>query len=150
MTKLPVPLPTRVRTIIPVADFSIAKTDNQFSRLISGLHRDYLLNVSNQRYGTAAILAGAICEVILYQLLAEHGVSQSLLKDDRSLGFKRMLDYIVILKLDKQPGFPLSQLMQIQKNRNDAIHANLLVNKERALVASDLEPFDQVIKYFGL
>lgn len=145
-----VPLPTTVRKIKVPAEFSVVKTNDPFSKLLSDLHNDYLLNLSNNRFRTAAVLAGAICEVILYQALLEHGVSQSLLKADRSLGFSKLLDYIRVLKLEQAIGFPMSQLVEIQKNRNYAIHAGLLVNKEREMRSDDLEPFNHVIKYFGL
>lgn len=147
---IPVPLPTRVTRIKTLMEFSVVNTNNPFSRLIADLHSDYMLNVSNRRYRTAAVLAGAICEVILYQLLIEQGVDQGLLKDDRGLGFNKLLDYTRVLKLEKAPGFPISQLVEIQRNRNDAIHASLLVNKERDMSLQDLEPFNPVIKYFGL
>lgn len=147
---VPVPLPTRVTRIKPALEFSVIKTNNQFSRLIADLHNGYLLNVSNNRFRTASVLAGAICEVILYQLLVEQGVNPSLLKDDRRLGFNKMLDYIRILRLEQARGFPFSQLVEIQRNRNDAIHAGLLVNKKRDMSAKDLECFNPVIKYFGL
>ena len=145
-----VPLPTSVTRIKPAVEFSVIKTNNQFSRLIAGLHNDYLLNLANNRFRTAAVLAGAICEVILYQLLIEHGVNPSLLKDDRALGFNKLLDYIRVLRLEQAPGFPISQLVELQRNRNHAIHAGLLVNKQRDMSATDLECFNPVIKYFGL
>lgn len=147
---IPVPLPTRVKRIKPVAEFSVVKTNNEFSRLIAGLHNDYLLNLGNNRFRTAAVLAGAICEVILYQLLIEQGVSSSLLRDDRSLGFNKLLDYIRVLRLDQAQGFPISQLVELQRNRNHAIHAGLLVNKNRDITDKDLDCFNHVIKYFGL
>lgn len=147
---VPIPLPTRVVKIKPIVEFAIVKTNNPFSKIISDLHNDYLLNITNKRYRTATVLAGAICEVVLYQLLIEHGVSQKLLKDDRGLGMNKLLDYIRVLKLEQALGFPLSQLEEIRKNRNDAIHAGLLVNKDRELTASDLDALNPVIKYFGL
>lgn len=147
---VPVPLPTRVTRITSPIEVSVVKTNNEFSRLIADLHSDYLLNAKNNRFRTAAVLAGAICEVILYQLLIEHGVSQSLLKDDRGLGFNKLLDYVRVLGLDKEPAFPMSQLVELQRNRNHAVHAGLLVNKPREMRADDLECFNPVIKYFGL
>ena len=147
---VPVPLPTSVTRIKPIVEFSILKTNNPFSKIIGDLHNDYLLNVSNRRYRTATVLAGAICEVVLYQLLIEHGVNQKLLKNDRGLGMNKLLDYIRVLKLEEANGFPLSQLEEIRKSRNDAIHAGLLVNVERELTPKDIEPFNLVIKYFGL
>lgn len=147
---VPVPLPTSVTKIRPIGEFAVLKTDNPFSKIIGDLHNDYLLNVANKRYRTATVLAGAICEVVLYQLLLEHGVSPKLLKDDRGLGMNKLLDYIRVLKLEQAPGFPLSQLQEIRQNRNDAIHAGLLVNKDREMTLRDLEPLDPVIRYFGL
>jgi hypothetical protein len=147
---IPVPLPTSVKDIKLPMEFSVIKTDNPFSRLIGDLHNDYLLNAKNARYRTAIVLAGAICEVILYQLLVEHGVNPSLLKDDRGLGFNKLLDYIRVLKLEQAPGFPVSQLVELQRSRNHAIHAGLLVRKHREITSNDLDAFNPVIKYFGL
>jgi hypothetical protein len=147
---IPVPLPTSVTRIKPIMEFSVVKTNNPFSKIIGDLHNDYLLNVANRRYRTATVLAAAICEVVLYQLLIEHGVNQKLLKSDRGLGMNKLLDYIRILKLEQARGFPLSQLEEIRKNRNSAIHAGLLVSNEHELTASDLDAFNPVIKYFGL
>lgn len=86
----------------------------------------------------------------MYQLLIEHGVSQKLLKDDCSPGMNKLLDYIRVLKLEQRPGFPLSQLQEIRKNRNDAIHAGLLVSNAREMTVADLDAFNSAIKYFGL
>lgn len=150
LQSIPVPLPSRVTKIGAAIEYSPVKTNNEFSRLIAEIHNDFLLNVKNHRFRTAAILAGATCEVILYQLLIEHGIKSSLLKDDRGLGFNKLLDYIRILRLDETSGFPMSQLVQLQRHRNQAIHAGLLVNKPCVLGASDLECFNPVIRYFGL
>jgi hypothetical protein len=147
---LPVALPTSVTKIKPINEFAIAREDTQFSRLIAGLYDDYLLNLKNRRYRTAALLAGAICEVILYQLLVEHGVSQRLLRDDRALGFGKLLNYVRVLKLEQQAGFPMSQLVEMQRIRNHSVHAALLINKSRDVEPRDLESFNPIIKYFGL
>jgi hypothetical protein len=145
-----VPLPTSVIKINPVDEFSVAREDTPFSKAIAELYNDYLLNFSNGRYRTAALLAGVICEVILYQLLSEQGINQNLLKDDNGLGFGKLLSYVRVLKLDQSPGFPVSQLVEMQRNRNHSVHAALLVNKRKAVTAKDLECFNPIIKYFGL
>jgi hypothetical protein len=147
---VPVPLPARVTRIKPEVDFSPVKTDNPFSRVIDDLYSDYQLNLNNRRFRTATVLAAAICEVILYQLLVEQGVSAKLLKEDRGLGMNKMLDYVRVLKLEQSPGFPISQLEEIRKNRNEAVHAGLLVNKRRDVTLQDMDAFNPVIKYFGL
>jgi hypothetical protein len=145
-----IPLPTSVTKIKAVNEFSVAREDTPFSRVIADLYNDYLLNFRNRRFRTAALLAGAICEVILYQLLSEQGVSQKLLKDDRGLGFGKLLDYVRVLKLDQVPGFPISQLVEMQRNRNHSVHAGLLVNKGKQVDAKDLDCFNPIIRYFGL
>jgi hypothetical protein len=147
---VPVPLPASVTKIKTVTEFSVVKTNNRFSQIIGELHSDYRLNVDNQRYRTATVLAGAICEIILYQLLVEHGVNPKLLKDDHGLGINKMLDYIRVLKIHETPGFPISQLEELRKKRNGAWHAGLLVNAEQELTEQDLQPINPVIKYFGL
>lgn len=147
---VPVPLPARVTRIKAQVDFSPIKTDNPFSKIIDDLYRDYQLNLNNRRFRTATVLAGAISEVILYQLLVEQGVSSKLLRDDRGLGMNKMLDYVRVLKLEQARGFPLSQLEEIRRNRNEAVHAGLLVNKPRDLTLADMDAFNPVIKYFGL
>jgi len=65
---LTIPLPTTVTKIKPVNEFAVARDDTPFSKVIADLYNDYLLNFLNHRYRTGALLAGAICEVILYQL----------------------------------------------------------------------------------
>jgi hypothetical protein len=147
---VPVPLPTTVTHIKAMTEFAIVQTSNPFSKLIGDLYSDYRLNVENRRFRTAAVLAGAICEVILYQMLLEQGVSKTLLKNDRGLAFGKLLDYTRVLKLDQAPGFPISQLVELQRSRNEAIHAGLLVNQEREMTASDLQPFEPIIRYFGI
>lgn len=147
---IPVPLPVSVKRIKPVTEFSVVKTNNRFSKIIGEIHSDYLLNVANGRYRTATILAGAICEVVVYQMLVEHGVNPKLLRDDHGLGMSKMLDYIRVLKIDETPGFPISQLEELRKNRNAAVHAGLLVNSERELSEQDLQSINPVIKYLGL
>lgn len=147
---VPVPLPASVKRIKPPVDFSPIKTDNPFSKILDDLYSDYQLNLTNRRFRTATVLAGAICEVILYQLLVEQGVSPKLLKEDRGLGMNKMLDYVRVLKLEQAQGFPLSQLEEIRKNRNEAVHAGLLVNNPRELTLEDMNAFNPVIKYFGL
>lgn len=83
-------------------------------------------------------------------MLVEHGVDPKLLKDDHGLGMNKMLDYIRVLKIDENAGFPISQLEELRKNRNTAVHASLLVNTDRELTEQDLQPINPVIKYFGL
>jgi hypothetical protein len=61
-----------------------------------------------------------------------------------------MLDYIRVLKIDETLGFPISQLEELRKNRNAAVHAGLVVKTEQELTELDLQPINSVIKHFGL
>lgn len=147
---LPVPLPSRVVKIKDIEEIVLTKKDDPFTKLIDQLYRDYLLNFNSDRFRTAVILAGAICEVILYQLLLEHDVSPKMLSGDRSLGLNKMLDYVRLLKLDKSAGFPMNHLIEIQKNRNTAIHAGLQIDGHKEFSKLDLDCFDHVIRHFGI
>jgi hypothetical protein len=77
-------------------------------------------------------------------------VNPKMLSSDRSLGLNKMLDYVRLLKLDMTPSFPMNHLVEIQKNRNAAIHAGLQVAGHREFSKSDLECFEHVIRHFGI
>jgi hypothetical protein len=147
---LPIALPTRVVKPSKLGEVVISRRDDPFSELIDEFYKDYRLNCSSERFRTATILAGAICEVILYQLLIDQGVNPKMLSEDRALALAKMLDYVRLLKLDQAAGFPLNHLYDIQKKRNAAIHAGLLISRRRQFLAADLAPFDHVIRYFGI
>jgi hypothetical protein len=54
------------------------------------------------------------------------------------------------LKLDKDFGVPLSHIQQIQKKRNTAIHIGVAKLNNGGFSNDDLEPFDHIVKYFGI
>jgi hypothetical protein len=55
------------------------------------------------------------------------------------------------LKLaEKLDGLPLNHLLEVQRNRNFAVHAGLQLRSKRQLSERDLECFDHVIRYFGI
>ncbi|MBI3597002.1 MAG: hypothetical protein HY203_07620 [Nitrospirae bacterium] len=98
---LPVPLPTHVFKEERIHEVIVAKTNDALSRLINAFYSDYQLNLNNGRFRTATILAGAISEVILYQLLLEQEIDRKILSEDRNLGLSKMLDYVQLLKLER-------------------------------------------------
>lgn len=145
-----VPLPTRPTKVKEVGEVVFQKTGDPFSELIDSLYKDYLLNFSSGRFRTAIILAGAISEVILYQLLLEQDVNTKILRDDRHLALGKMIDYVRLLKLDQNVDFPMTHLIELQKRRNAAVHAGLLVKNQREFSREDLDCFDHIIKHFGI
>ncbi|MBS0416317.1 MAG: hypothetical protein JSR66_01300 [Proteobacteria bacterium] len=147
---LPVPFPESVKEGQSVGELVVAKPPGPFAHLLDEFYRDYRLNFSKNRFRTATILAGAICEMILYQMLLDADVQPRLLRGDSNLGLKKMLDYVQLLKLDQAPGFPMNHIREIQKRRNAAVHADLMVGKSVPFSKTDLECFNHVIRYFGI
>ena len=147
---LRVPVPSRSLVVEKPDEVILESPESPFSTLISALYGDYRHNYSNGRFHTAVILAGAITEIILYQLLLEQDVNTKILKRDRNLTLGKMLEYVRLLKIDQHEGFPMTHLVELQKKRNSAIHAGLLFKKKMEFSQEDLNCFDQIIKYFGI
>ena len=147
---LPVPMPVRPMKLLDSEEVVITNPNDPFRQSVNAFYEDYLLNVKHKRFRTAMILAGAICEAILYQLLLEEGVDKKLLDNDRSLGIGKMLAYLKLLKLDKKLNLPMSYLAGIQKKRNRAVHFGSIKGKPTLFYENDLDSFNHVIKHFGI
>lgn len=111
--------------------------------------QDFQLNVEHERFRMAVILAGAICQTMLFQLLIECGVEKKLLEADKSAP-GGLIKYVKLLKLDKERGVPLNHIQEIQKNRNKAIHISSRKSSNYVFSYNDIRAFDQIIKYFGI
>ena len=145
-----IPIPAKKFVLDDNNDTSFLKTDNPFRKLIRMYYEDYLFNLDKERYNTAVILAGAISEILLYQLLLENDVHKNILTNDNSLGMAKLITYVQLLKLDKNLNFPLTHFHALRKKRNSAIHISLILKNEKQFVRKDLDSFDQIIKYFGI
>jgi hypothetical protein len=145
-----VPLPKYKRTYSDKTDVRMAKVKNHFRDMVNEYYQDYRSNFEKGQYRTATILAGAIAEAILYQLLLENDVDSSLLKNDRNMTMGKLLDYTRLLKLDKTFSLPLGEFSDLQKKRNRAAHIGAALSNDMPFGKEDLHCFDRIIKHFGV
>jgi hypothetical protein len=145
---LPIPIPKGLDKALRAKEVVIRKTNDAFSHHIAAFYDDYVLNVRNERYHTALILAGAMAEMIVYQSLIDQNVDRKLLEDDRNLGMGKMLTYLRLLNLEKE--VPFVHLRELQKKRNAALHAGRLVGSKIRFEKSDLDCFDHIVRHYGI
>lgn len=147
-----IPVPQRLNYQIRNSPDSIILRSkaNDSKEMINSFISDYRLNFEKGRYRTSIILAGAICEIILYQLLLDNDIEKSLLEKDNGLALGKLISYVKLLKLDKHYNVPINHFSDLQKQRNMAVHVGAALKSERKFYASDLNCFDQIIKYFGI
>lgn len=152
-----IPLPTQERKLPPFdSSFSkgfdsvIANADNPFRKMMTEYFRDYQFNLEKERFTAAVILAGAISEAILYQLLLDNDIDKNILSKDRNLGLGKLITYVKLLKLDKQFNIPLTHFSELQGYRNSAVHASLAIKNKKPYTKDHFKCFDQIIKHFGI
>lgn len=147
--QIPVPIPRKIQDWPSQANLILKKDTDEFKSLIAMFYEDFQLNVKHKRYRTAVILAGAICETMLFQLLIECGVEKNLLEEDK-LALGGLIKYVKLLKLDKELGIPLNHIQEIQKSRNKAVHIGASKLTNYVFSHNDVKAFDHIIKYFGI
>lgn len=147
--QIPVPIPRKVQDWPSQANVIFKKDTDEFKSLIAMFYEDFQLNVKHKRYRTAVILAGAICETMLFQLLIECGVEKNLLEEDK-LALGGLIKYVKLLRLEKELGVPLNHIQEIQKSRNKAVHIGADKLNNCLFSHNDFKAFDHIIKYFGI
>lgn len=151
INSLLIPFPTnQSKNHVRSDEIIITKPDNPLKKVIERFYDDYRLNIKNQRYTTAIILAGAITEAILYQLLLDQDIDKKLLEKENNLTLGKLINYVKLLKLDKTLGVPIDEISEVQKNRNSVIHIGLAIKRKSDLNDENIKCFNQIIKFFGI
>lgn len=149
--ELLIPLPTIINKKNTRNRLVLQKDDNLIRRIIRNFYQDYQDNLDNKSFDTAIILAGAICEAILYESLIELGVPENILSRNKTLG--TLIEFAQIKELDKTYGVSLAHFENIKQHRNKAIHIGSAIKRLEKGEIINLEvfkDFDNIIKNFGL
>ncbi len=151
LLNLIIPIPNKSKYYDLSINELIIKIDtNPFRTLISSFYQDYRLNYEKERYKVTIIIAGAITEGILYQLLLENNVDSKMLENDNNLALGRLIQYVRLLKLDKKFDLPMNAIQELKNHRNNAVHVGLAIKKKVNFKKQNLECFNDIIKYFGI
>ena len=147
---LKIPLPKT-----PITKFDTVENEIQlitpFKNYIKRYYEQYNINFNQALFDTCAILAGAICEAILYQLLIDDNVSVNLLGDTVGLG--TLIKYVELRKLDGELEFETQFFKEVNDLRNRAVHFSNFSRKQnenKTLISKDFCCFDNIIKQFGI
>lgn len=122
------------------------ENESKFKEIIKIYLREYHENIKIENYLSASFLVGSICEAILYQLLLDNGVRESIVKNKT---FGQLIDFAIIKSIED---FNEGEFKKIQEFRNMIHPENMLRKIEKV---SDIEKeientFQNIIKKFGL
>jgi hypothetical protein len=149
--ELSIPLPTVINLKNRRSKLSLSYGDSSIRKIIQSFYQDYQENFDMNRFDTAIILAGAICEAILYESLIELGVSEKILSQNKTLG--QLIEFAQIKELDSIYGINLTHFESIKQQRNKTVHIGSALKRlenGEILDKSIFREFDNIIKIFGI
>ena len=124
-----------------------------FRAYLRNYYKQYSLNYEHQNFDACAILAGAMCEAILYQLLIDNHVPKDSLDNDHNMGLGKLIEHVKDMKLDEELEFNTQYFTEVKKLRNNAVHFGRVSRNSGQYENVKLEqliPFNNVIKQFGI
>lgn len=146
-----IPIPKILDNKSKINRVTLKNENNLVREFIRNYYLDYQENLNNNRYDIAIILAGVICEAILYETLLEVGVPERIISQNKTLG--NLIEYAIIKEVDKELGIELSHFHNIRIHRNKAVHIGAAVKRLETGEIFDktvFNSFDQIIKNFGI
>lgn len=133
----------------PLKELELFKQASPVRSVLNHFLVDYQFSREQANYRTAAILAAAFCEALLYQLLLDNGVEMKFLEADNSLDMDKIINYVQLQKLDDELDFSINHFIEVQSNRNRALHSNPSLKESEQLREDDFHGMNEIIKRFG-
>lgn len=150
LNELLIPIPKVIGAKQKKSKVSFVDSVSPLREIIRHFYQDYKDNYEEKRYEAAIILAGAICEAILYEALVDEGVTEDLLSQKT---FGTLIEFAKVKELDKLLNINLTHFENIKKQRNSTIHigSSLQRYQKGEIINKDaFIDFDHIIKNFGI
>lgn len=127
---------------------------NEFKTFIALYYQEYSNALREEQLVAATMLAGAISEAILYQVIIDSGVEASLLQNRGLGGLIRDVKLGRFNKIDGQE-FDLTPFTTLNNIRNDIVHPSRAINKlktdyELINKQTIVQNFDRIKRNFGI
>lgn len=160
------PIETLRKLRIPLPKIQLAAQDvknttgkikpvvNEFKIFISQYYQEYSKALKENQLVSATMLAGAISEAILYQVMIDCGVDSALLNNRGLGGLIRDVKLGGFNEIERQE-FDLAPFSTLNNIRNDIVHPSRAIKKIKTdydLIDKQeiIKNFDRIKRYFGL
>ena len=154
--KLQIPLPKiqLAAKDIEVKSGNLKPVANEFKMFIAQYYQEYSNALKQNQLVAATMLAGAISEAILYQLILDSGVEASLLENRGLGGLIRDVKLGRFNEIENQE-FDLLPFTTLNKIRNDIVHPSRAIQKIKTdyeLIDKEniIQNFNRIKRNFGL